>query len=86
MSINVTEEVSSLTVHTTQTKPAPAITGRVFIDGVPAETATRLRLVILPAGQQNPTVPRATAAGSIMSTFFPGRAAGGQVHHSGAPV
>lgn len=76
MSISITEDISSLTVHTTQAKASPAITGRVFIDGAPAETATRLRMVILPSGQHS-MVPRESAAGSIISTFPAGRPAPG---------
>ncbi len=70
--ISITEDIPNLTVHTTQTKASAPITGSVFVDGVPVETATRLRYVVLPAGQQ-PMLPRMLAAGSITATQPAGR-------------
>jgi protocatechuate 3,4-dioxygenase beta subunit len=68
ISISVTDDISGLNLQTSPVKSMPAVTGRVFIDGTLAETATRLRYVMLPAGQY-PMVPRRAGDGSIVSSF-----------------
>lgn len=67
MSITVNDDISGLRLQTSQRKPGPVVVGRVFIDGVLVETATRLRWATLPPGPQ-PLLAPGQPDGNVMAT------------------